>query len=516
MASLKPNLNFYVILLISLLTIILHLLPGMFFEFHRDELLYFTLGDHLNFGYETVPPFSAFIAYVSGNLFGYSVLSARVFPALTSGVLVYLTSLLAKELKGGFRAQLISAIGISGTTVLVMAYGFLTPICFDIFFWTLLIFFLVKFINTNSNTYLIFIGLTTGFAILNKYSILFLIIAILLILPFTKHKHIFLNKYLYFSVLISISIVLPNIIWQIVHDFPVFNHMKELNRTQLVNVSWITFSIEQLLYLLPFTFIVVPGIVYFLLTKKFREYRFIIVISAVVYTIFIILHGKGYYTAGLFPFFIIAGALFVENIITNRVAFNLVLFLLILLSCILLPLAIPVSKPNQIIAYYDGLEKITHSDILRRDEDGNYRKLPQLFADMMGWAEVVEMADSAYNLAEDKDKCVIIASNYGLAGAINVIGKAYNLPESLSFCIEYKHWVPKKFKTRIDEVVFVNSFDCNECSGFREIKAYFEEMHEIGAVKNSLAIESDTKIYLFKKPKKDFNIYWEDQMQISE
>jgi hypothetical protein len=512
MGSLKTNLKFYVILLISLLTIVLHLLPGMFFEFHRDELLYFTLGQHLHFGYATVPPFSAFIAYISTNLFGYSVLSARLFPALTSGILVYLTSLLTKELKGSFRAQLISAIGISGTTVLVMAYGLLTPICFDIFFWTLMLFFLVKFINTNSNKYLIFIGLTAGFAFLNKYSILFLIIAILLILPFTKHKRIFLNKYLYFSVLISILIALPNIIWQIVHDFPVFDHMKELNSTQLVNVNWITFCIEQLLYLLPFTFIVIPGIVYFLLTKKFREYRFIIAISAVVYTIFIILHGKGYYTAGLFPFFIIAGALFIENIITNRIAFNLVLFFLILLSCILLPLAIPILKPNQIITYYDELKKITHSDILRHDEDGNYRKLPQLFADMLGWTEVVEITDSAYNLVEDKNRCVIIASNYGLAGAINIIGKSYNLPEPLSFCVEYKYWIPKEFKTKIDEVVYVNSFDCTECSGFLDIKAYFEEMHEIGYIKNNLAIEFNTKIYLFKKPKKDFNIYWKNQI----
>jgi hypothetical protein len=86
------------------------------------------------------------------------------------------------------------------------------------------------------------------------------------------------------------------------------------------------------------------------------------------------------------------------------------------------------------------------------------------------------------------------------------------LPKALSFCIEYKHWIPEKFKTKIDEVVYVNSFDCNECSEFLDIKAYFEEMHEIGYVKNSLAIEFNTKIYLFKKPKKDFNIYWKDQI----
>jgi hypothetical protein len=72
--------------------------------------------------------------------------------------------------------------------------------------------------------------------------------------------------------------------------------------------------------------------------------------------------------------------------------------------------------------------------------------------------------------------------------------------------------MPEIFKTRIDEVIYVNSSDCIECSDFHNIKECFEEMHEIGYVRNNLAIEFNTKVYLFKKPKKDFNIYWKDQI----
>lgn len=55
---------------IALICLLIQLFSNNLFEFHRDELLYFSLGQHLDFGYYSVPPFTGLIAFMSTKLFG--------------------------------------------------------------------------------------------------------------------------------------------------------------------------------------------------------------------------------------------------------------------------------------------------------------------------------------------------------------------------------------------------------------------------------------------------------------
>jgi hypothetical protein len=508
----KHKLQFFMIVLIGAVNAGLHLLPVMNFEYHRDELLYFTMCNHLDFGFATTPPLVGFMAFISKSMFGYSVFSARFFPALFSGMLVYLTASMAKELNGNFRAQLVSALGVTGSMFLVMVYGVFTPYCFDIFFWTLAIYFIIRFVKTNNGYYLAVLGIVIGFSILNKYSIMFLLVAILTVVPFTRHRHIFLNKFFYAGLILMLITASPNIIWQAMHHFPVVNHMKELNDTQLVNVNRIDFMIEQLILLLPYTFLILPGMVFFGINKQFKEFRFLLAVSFVAIFLFLLLRGKSIYTSGLFPFFIVVGALFAEKVVRNRYAFSSVLILMVSLSVLMLPLGLPVFKAEKMIGYFDAFAGITGGDFLRKDEDGNYRKLPQVNADMLGWNEIAELTSKAWSMVEDKQRSIIFCSNYGQAGAIGVIGKHYGLPEPLSFSDAFRYWLPAEFENGIDEVVYVVGMDAIDSGNFRDTKALFEEMTEIGNVGNKLAIEYNTKVYLFKKPKSDFNVFWREQI----
>ena len=505
--------GFYIIVLIGVANMFLHLFSGFNFEYHRDELLYFSFCNHLDFGYATSPPFVGFLAYISKSIFGYSVFSVRFFPALFSGMLVVLSALMAKELKGNFKSQILAAIGVSGSMFLATIYGVYTPYCFDIFFWTLILFLIIRFINSCKNKYLIFLGIIIGISILNKYNIIFLLISILLVLPVTKHRKIFINKFFYFGLLMAVVIVTPNIIWQISHHFPVINHMKELKESQLDNVNRLDFIIEQLIFLLPFTFIVLPGIVFFLIKKEFREYRILISVSAIVLILFLLFKGKSMYVSGLFPFFIVIGVLSVEKISTRKYVFISISSILITTSLILLPLSLPLFKPAKMVNYFDGFSLVTGTDLLRKDEDGNYRKLPQLYADMLGWKEITEKTNDAWLQIKDKNKSFIFCANYGQAGAISVIGKKYGLPEPLSFSESFQYWLPHKFDSEILEVVYVIGTDALDSDNFKDMKNFFGEIIEIGTVENSLAIEYGTKIYLFKKPKSNFNDFWKEQIK---
>ena len=110
----KHSKNIMVILVIQALALfnVIHLVLSYNLEYHRDELLYFSLGQHPEFGYATVPPLIGWIAWLMQNIFGYSLFAVRIFPALIGGVMVFLISALAKELGGSGYSRILAAVGI--------------------------------------------------------------------------------------------------------------------------------------------------------------------------------------------------------------------------------------------------------------------------------------------------------------------------------------------------------------------------------------------------------------------
>jgi hypothetical protein len=64
---------------------------------------------------------------------------------------------------------------------------------------------------------------------------------------------------------------------------------------------------------------------------------------------------------------------------------------------------------------------------------------------MLGWNEITEITNKAWEQVKEKNSCFIFCTNYGQAGAISVIGEKYGLPEPVSFSESFKYWFPLKF-----------------------------------------------------------------------
>ena len=108
--------------ILAFLNILLHLVFYQNLEYHRDELLYFSLGMHPAAGYASVPPLVGLLAWVMGSLFGYSVLAVKLLPALGSGVMVVLGAAIARELGGQKYAQLLAAVGMVIAPLMLRAF----------------------------------------------------------------------------------------------------------------------------------------------------------------------------------------------------------------------------------------------------------------------------------------------------------------------------------------------------------------------------------------------------------
>ena len=74
------------------------------YGFHRDELLYLAMGQHLRLWSMDFPPGIALIAQTLRATVGDSLLAVRAVPALASSLLVVLAALLAREILREFAA----------------------------------------------------------------------------------------------------------------------------------------------------------------------------------------------------------------------------------------------------------------------------------------------------------------------------------------------------------------------------------------------------------------------------
>ena len=297
----KINVNIF-ILLLAIVNVSIHLLVINNLGYHRDELLYFSLGLHPSTGYETVPPMIGWIAWLMHHLFGFSLFAVRIFPALMGGVMVFLVSAMTRELGGGSYARVLAAVALIISGFSLRTFELFQPVHIDLFFWTLLIYIIIKYINSGSDRYLLLVGVVAGLSLLNKYLIGLLFLSLLVVVPFTKYRKIFSEKKFWMGLILGLLIFLPNLIWQFTHHLPVFHHLSELERTQLVNVDRKGFLLDQLISPALASFVTIGGLIYLITDKKAIKYRFLAIVVLLVVAILFLLKGKSYYTINLHLF----------------------------------------------------------------------------------------------------------------------------------------------------------------------------------------------------------------------
>ena len=418
------------ILLLALISVSIHLLVINNLEYHRDELLYFSLGLHPAAGYATVPPMIGWIAWLMENLFGYSVLAVRLFPALISGAMIFLASSIAKELGGSGYASFLAALGLLISNFFLRSFSLYMPVFMEIFLWTLCIYLIIKYINSKKDKFLIIFGVITGIALLNKYLVGLLFAGLIVIIPFTEYREVFRKKMFWAGLAAGFVIFLPNFIWQVSKGFPVFHHITELYNTQLVHMNVPLFLKEQLLMPITGTVFTIAGLIFLLSNKKIKKFRFLGFLSLFMIAGLMILKGKSYYTLGIFPLLITSGAVAYGHWIKKawlRVIFPIIL---VLLTLPVIPFGIPIYNEAGLIKYFKALDEKYRIDVGRRFEDGSIHSLPQDYADMLGWEELTSITNKAYKMIGDKKASFIYCENYGQAGAITIIGKRYGLPDT--------------------------------------------------------------------------------------
>jgi hypothetical protein len=330
----------------------------------------------------------------------------------------------------------------------------------------------------------------------------FLGLGIVVGLALTPARRQFLRKWIWVGGAIAFVIFLPHILWEIHNRFPTLEFIHNATARKNLPQTPLQFMAGSVIGMHPLTVpIWLAGLAFFFLAKAGKPYRLFGWVYVSILALFLLTRAKPYYLTPAYLFLFAGGAVAIEALVLQR-NWNWLkpssFVLLLAGGAAMAPYVLPVLPVETYLKYQDfiGFKPAT-------EEKGKLGKLPQQYADMFGWENMVATVAKVYNSLspEEKQECVIGASNYGEAGAIDFFGKRYGLPHSISSHNNYWIWGPGE---KSGNVLIVVGGDLETY-----LKMY-SEVQQAATVVSEYArpFETDLPVYLCRRPKVSLQQIW--------
>jgi 4-amino-4-deoxy-L-arabinose transferase-like glycosyltransferase len=412
----------------GLLTVLLIAISS-WYGYHRDELYFIQCGKHLAWGYPDQPPLVPLIARLMTDLAPGSLVLLRLPSAIAAGLLVVLTALLTRELGGRRSAQVLAGAVVAVAPVVTGASHLLSTTTFDLPAWALLCLILLRILRTGENRLWLLAGLVAGVALLDTDLIAFLIVAVVVGLVIAGPRATFRSGWFYAGGAIALALWSPYLAWQGSHGWP------ELTVAHSIAAGYSGSSAPWWL-IVPEQFVLVPwyfspiwiaGLVRLFRDPVLRWGRAVGVAWPVLAILFMVTGGKPYYLAGMTPVLFAAGAQpAVDWIGRAHARTRRRLFIAgMALAVVLLPITLPVLP----------VSLLQDTPIVALNYDAG---------ETVGWPAFVGEIAAVYRSLPpaQQARAIVLASNYGEAGAVDRFGPAHSLPAAYSGHNAFWYWGP--------------------------------------------------------------------------
>ena len=494
--------SWIIILILSFFQFVIHLFSYSNFELHRDTYLYYAQGENLAWGYFSNPPVTAFLVKITTLIFGNSTFGICLIPALTGSINVFIIGMAVKEIGGKSIAVMLACFAYVFSPSFLHVNALFQPVFLDNFFWLLSSYLILILIKRNNPKIWIWIGIVFGISFLTKYSIVFFIVAFILSILISRYRKLIFTKYFFYSFIIGLFIVLPNVFWQYNNNWPVFFHMAELRETQLVHMNATDFIFDQFLMNSQGLALWFSAIIFFFLFKEEYKFRIFGFMYLFVVGLLLIGSGKSYYTLGIYPILFVFGAFFLEKYIKRFILPVTVFLIASMITLFYFSLS------------FDGVPLLSFEKISQKNgftwENGDKHDIPQDMADMTGWKEIGLVVSDTYNSLknEDKNNCDIFCYNYGQAGAVMFYGKKNSVPQPISFCDCFALWAPDSITKKY--MIWVHCDRDVEFDPDSLLPLRFDKVKLLHTVNNKYFRENGTRIYLCENPKDEYKNFYKN------
>jgi len=461
------------------------------YGYHRDELYFLAAGQHPAWGYVDQPALTPLAARAGAVLFGNSLVGLRVLPALALSALVLLTAAMSRILGAGRPGQLIAALATATCAEYLGAMHLLSTTTFDFVFCTLVLYLVLRLLDSQNPRWWVAIGASAGIAAEAKWDIAFLAAALLAGFLATPARRLLRSRYLLVGVMLAAALAAPDVIWQAAHGWPNFDVFRALQQDAWHNraVYWVA----QVFFTgVALTAIWVAGLLWSLRSDAARRFRPVAIGVAALIVMFFVLGGKPYYPGAGFTFLFAAGAVAVERRLARRHPDGhlrrppaRLVGAMILSAAIGLPIAIPV------------LPAATLHDV-------PLQKINYDLAETIAWPRQVALVAREYHSLPPAQRATttILTGNYGEAGAIDRYGRGSGLPPVYSGANNFWFWGPPPAQDR-------SAIAVNMDPSF--LRREFTHVRKIATFDNGLGVSDDEQgvaIYLVTGLKSSWATAW--------
>jgi hypothetical protein len=491
------------LLFLSILTVGIHVTAsGMGgYGIFRDELYYLACANHPDIGYVDHPPLSIWILSAWRSLFGDSLFSIRLLPALLGGLTTFVIGTLSRGFGGGRYALVLACLASMLAPILLAFFGLFTMNAFDVFFWALAFLVIQRISQSHQPRDWYWLGTIIGLGALNKISMLWLGAGLFAGVLLTSHRTALRSMTPWLAGGLAALLFLPFVVWNITHDFAHLEFIRNASAEKYASQNPMTFFSGLVLLMNPLAVPLWIAGFWFLVVR--RDSRISGIAALVVLAILLLnVHSKPEYFASAMTVLLPAGAVQLERLLSRSYLRWVRLPYVVGLTALglfLLPLTVDVLPVASFVRYQSVLGMTPSSN-----EGLRLASLPQHYADRFGWDHMARLTAQVYASLPDSDKqrCLVYGRNYGEAGAIDYYGKAYGLPPAISQHNSYWYWSLNHLKQ--DMVVIVIGVTKEE------LIQDFEVVQEAAVVHSEYAMpyENDLPVLICRKLRKPVHGLW--------
>jgi 4-amino-4-deoxy-L-arabinose transferase-like glycosyltransferase len=393
----------------------------------RDELYFVQAARHPTFGYVDFPPLTAWVGWCVHGLFGDSLVALRATGLIAAAATIVLVAVMARELGGGRWAQLGAAAGWALTTFVVGSGSIFHPTWFDALAWVAFLALAVRVLGRPDPRLWPWLGVAAGIGFEAKYTIVFLVAAFGIGLLVSQERRVLLTRGPWLALAVAVVLSVPNLVWQARHGWPSVHFFSSQNTKTADDTPPGAFVAEQILFLGPVFLVVVVGVVSLWRRERLRALA-VVPVAATLIVLFE--RGRGYYPIPADALPLAAGAVVLESWVPDRAWRKLSLVGLVALQ-LLAAVAI-----GQLVLPIRNTRSMVDSKIWKNS----------YFKDEIGWPELAGTTARAWSsLPEGERRAgVVLARNYGEAGALAHYGPALGLPAPLSGHLSWQYWRPRQ------------------------------------------------------------------------
>jgi hypothetical protein len=404
------------------------------YGWHRDELYYAVAGLHLQGGYVEFPPVTALLAALARELFGWSLVGLRAITILAGGGTVVVGALVARELGATRRAQILAAVMVGFVPGMLATNFLFQPVALDQL-TTMVVLWLALRLALGRGSWPL-LGVAAGVGLETKYTIA--VVLVLLVATFLVwRRDVLLTWGFPLAIAIAAALLVPNLVWEAGHGWTSVHWF--LNPPPSGSDETRPQFVGNLILLLAVAFpVAVAGVVSLVRDRALRPLGWTVVGTVAAY---FVLGGKSYYTLPVLVFALAAGAIPLDRWAT-RSRLRVVGTVFVATDLLVLPITLPVLP----------LHTAVRLGVVKARSD---------YQSEVGWPAYVRLVERQ---AAGTD--VIVADNYGEAGALELFGRG--LPPVASAQVTMRYWRPR-VAGRQALVIGYSRRDAGFCRGYRVV-----------------------------------------------